>query len=138
MSKIKKTIMIDERLWDSVKNDLDITLGEFVEQSLRLFSGEDTEMGKLMKKASQLQSELNQIQGRMYKLQNKNKENNNNQELYEKAMVTVNRIHNELGYIGKNQIRRIANQNELNSEHFLRYVQKQEDIIVKNYGALPK
>ena len=95
-------------------------------------------MGKLMKKASQLQSELNQIQGRMYKLQNKNKENNNNQELYEKAMVTVNRIHNELGYIGKNQIRRIANQNELNSEHFLRYVQKQEDIIVKNYGALPK
>lgn len=138
MSKIKKTIMIDERLWDSVRNDLDITLGEFVEQSLRLFSGEDTEMGKLMKKASQLQSELNQIQGRMYKLQNKNKENNNNQELYEKAMVTVNRIHNELGYIGKNQIRRIANQNELNSEYFLRYVQKQEDIIVKNYGALPK
>lgn len=138
MSKIKKTIRIDERLWDSVKNDLDITLGEFVEQSLRLFSGEDTEMGKLMKKASQLQSELNQIQGRMYKLQNKNKENNNNQELYEKAMVTVNRIHNELGYIGKNQIRRIANQNEINSEHFLRYVQKQEDIIVKNYGALPK
>lgn len=138
MSKIKKTILIDEQLWDSVKNDLDISLGEFVEQSLRLFSGEDTEMGKLMKKASQLQSELNQIQGRMYKLQNKNRENNNNQELYEKAMVTVNRIHSELGYIGKNQIRRIANQNEINSEHFLRYVQKQDDIIVKNYGALPK
>lgn len=138
MSKIKKTILIDEQLWDSVKNDLNISLGEFVEQSLRLFSGEDTEMGKLMKKASQLQSELNQIQGRMYKLQNKNKENNNNQELYERAMTTVNRIHNELGYIGKNQIRKIANQNELNSEHFLRYVQKQDGIVVKNYGALPK
>lgn len=138
MSKIRKTIIIDEALWDSVKNDLNISLGEFVEQSLLLFAGKDTEMGRLMKKATQLQSELNQIQGRIYKLQNKNKDNIDNQELYEKAMVTVNRIHNVLGYIGRNQLRNIANQNEINSEHFIRYVQKQDGITIKNYGALPK
>lgn len=138
MSKIKKTIMIDEQLWLAVKDELNISLGEFVEQSLRLFTGEDTEMSSLMKKGAKLQSELNQIQGRMYKLMNKNKENRHNQELFDNAMNTIQRIHDKLGYIGKNQLRKIANQNEINADDLIRYCQKKPEIIIKNYGALPK
>jgi succinate dehydrogenase/fumarate reductase flavoprotein subunit len=138
MSKIKKTIMIDEQLWLAVKDELNISLGEFVEQSLRLFTGEDTEMSSLMKKGTKLQSELNQIQGRMYKLMNKNKENRHNQELFDNAMDTIQRIHDKLGYIGKNQLRKIANQNEINADDLIRYCQKKPEIIIKNYGALPK
>lgn len=130
--------MIDEQLWLAVKDELNISLGEFVEQSLRLFTGEDTEMSSLMKKGTKLQSELNQIQGRMYKLMNKNKENRHNQELFDNAMDTIQRIHDKLGYIGKNQLRKIANQNEINADDLIRYCQKKPEIIIKNYGALPK
>lgn len=110
---------------------------EFVEYALRLYLREDNQESRLLKKGVQLQSELNKITGRLYKLQNKNN-NNVNAKQFEEAMETVYRIHKVLGYVGKNQLQKIANQKEFSYSEWELYVKKQDGIIVKNYGELPK
>lgn len=135
--KIEVTIEIDEYLWVLAKDKLDMSRSEFVEYALRLYLREDNQESRLLKKGVQLQSELNKITGRLYKLQNKNN-NNVNAKQFEEAMETVYRIHNVLGYVGKNQLQKIANQKEFSYSEWELYVKKQDGIIVKNYGELPK
>ena len=57
---------------------------------------------------------------------------------YDNAMITITRIYNELGYIGKNQLRKIANQNNLNHTDLIKYVRKNTDYEITNFGDLPK
>lgn len=135
--KIEVTIEIDEYLWVLAKDKLDMSRSEFVEYALRLYLREDNQESRLLKKGVQLQSELNKITGRLYKLQNKNN-NNVNAKQFEEAMETVYRIHKVLGYVGKNQLQKIANQKEFSYSEWELYVKKQDGIIVKNYGELPK
>lgn len=135
--KIEVKLNVDEHLWLLAKDKLDMNGSEFLEYALRLYLREDSQIAKLFKKGIKLQMELNKVTARMYKLQNKNKSNLNIKE-FENAMETVYRIQDVLGYVGKNQLQRIANQREFNNNDWIKYVQNQEGIIVKNYGELPK
>ena len=136
MGKIEATITVDEDLWLMAKNKLDMSRSEFIDYALTIFLVEDSEVSRLMKKGAKLQAELNQTIGRIQSLENKNKVNQT--EIYQQLMEPVIRIHNVLGYIGRNQLRKIATQNEVNPTGFIRYVEKQEGIEVKKYGDLPK
>ena len=137
MGKIEATILVDEDLWLSAKDKLDMSRSDFIDYVLSIYLMEDSEVSRLMKKGAKLQAELNQTIGRIQSLENKNN-GMKNTELYEQLMPTVYRIHNALGYIGRNQLRKLATQNEINPTGFIRYVEKQEGIEVKKYGALPK
>lgn len=135
--KVKKTITIDEQLWLKGTTELPITMNEFIEYCLIWYLGTDTKSGRLLKKAVELQDELNIIVGKLSKEYDK-KKNVDNVTEYQKAMETVYRIHNKLGYIGRNQLEKIGNQNNFNVIDWMSYVGQQEDIIITNYGALPK
>ena len=135
--KIEVTIEVDEYLWVLAKDKLNMSRSEFVEYALRLYLREDSQESKLFKKGVQLQSDLNKITGRLHKLQRKNNANVNIEQ-FDEAMETVYRIHNVLGYVGKNQLQKIANQKEFNYNEWESYVRKQDGVIVKNYGELPK
>lgn len=137
MGKIEATIMVDEDLWTSAKEKLDMSRSEFIDYVLTIFLVEDSEISRLMKKGAKLQSELNQTIGRIQSLENKNNGIDTTKK-YNELMPTVIRIHNALGYIGRNQLRKLATQNEVNPTGFIRFVEKQEGIVVKKYGALPK
>lgn len=137
MGKIETTITVDEDLWLQIKNKLDMTPSEFIDYVLTIYLMEDSEVSRLMKKGAKLQTELNQTIGRIQSLENKNKGIDNNK-LYGELLPTVYRIHNVLGYIGRNQLRKLATQNELNPTGFIHFIEKQEDIVVKKYGDLPK
>jgi tRNA U34 5-carboxymethylaminomethyl modifying enzyme MnmG/GidA len=135
--KIEVKLNVDEHLWLLAKDKLDMNGSEFLEYALRLYLREDTQVARLFKKGIKLQMELNKVTARMYKLQNKNKSNINIKE-FESAMETVYRIQDVLGYVGRNQLMKIANQREFNNDEWINYVQSKEGIIVKNYGELPK
>ena len=98
----------------------------------------DDEYSSLFKKACKHYKELNNVKNKMYLLEKKNRSNKDNQKAYDNCMVTVDRIHNALGYIGKNQLRKIANQNNLNHNDLIRYVSRLEGYTVTNFGDLPK
>ena len=138
MGKIKVTIEVDECLWLIAKDKLDMSFSEFIDYVLTIYLVEDSEISALMKKGAKLQKELNQTIGRIQALENKY-DKQDKKDIYEELMETVIRIHNGMGgYIGKNQLRRIATRNEINPTSFIRYVENQEGITVKKYGELPK
>lgn len=110
---------------------------DFIEYALRLYLREDSNVSRAFKKGIELQMELDKVTNRLYKLQNKNKTKYNEKE-YLEAMETVYRINDVLGYVGKNQLKKIANQREFNATQWIRFVEKQDGIIIKNYGELPK
>lgn len=135
--KIEIKLNIDEHLWLLAKDKLDMTGSEFLEYALRLYIREDSQVARLFKKGIKLQMELNKVTARLYKLENRNSKDINVEE-FESAMETVFRIQDVLGYVGKNQLKKIATQREFNINEWIKYVQNQENIIVKNFGELPK
>lgn len=135
--KIEVVITIDEYLWNLAKDKLNMSRSEFIEYALRLYLREDSNVSRVFKKGINLQVELDKVTNRLYALENKNKTKYNEKE-YLEAMETVYRINDVLGYVGKNQLKKIANQREFNVNQWLRFVEKQEGIVIKNYGELPK
>lgn len=138
MVKKEHTIIIDDQLWLKAYNELPLPINEFIENCFRWYLGTDTKNSRLLKKAVKLQSELDKVVDKIYKEQNKKNINIDNTQEYLKAMETVNRIHNELGYIGRNQLEKIGNQHNFNINDWIKFVQNQENIKIENYGALPK
>lgn len=136
--KTKVTLEISKELYIASKDKLDMSLNDFIEYSLSMYIFNDDEYSTLFKKACKHYNELNNVKNRMYALERKNRSNKDNQKYYDKAMVTVTRIHNRLGYIGKNQLRKIANQNNLNHNDLIRYVSNLDGFTVTNFGNLPK
>ena len=135
--KIEVVITIDEYLWNLAKDKLNMSRSEFIEYALRLYLREDSNVSRVFKKGINLQVELDKVTNRLYSLENKNKTKYNERE-YSEAMETVYRINDVLGYVGKNQLKKIANQREFNVNQWLRFVEKQDGIVIKNYGELPK
>ncbi len=135
--KIEVKLNVEEHLWLLAKDKLDMSGSEFLEYALRLYLREDSQISKLFKKGIKLQMELNKVTSRMYKIQNKNKVDVNIED-FENAMDTVYRIQDVLGYVGKNQLQKIANQKDFNMNEWFLYVQNKEGIVVKNYGELPR
>ena len=137
MSKKEYKVTIDEQLWLKAQAELPVPINEFIEYCFIWYTGTDTKNGRLLKKAVKLQTDLNNTVDKLYKEQKRKNKIDNTQE-YQRAMETVNRIHNELGYIGKNQLTLIGQQHNFNVVDWIQFVSTQEGIIVENYGALPK
>ena len=138
MVKKEHIILIDDQLWLKAHNELPLPINEFIENCFRWYLGTDTKNSRLLRKAVKLQSDLDKVVDKIYKEQNRKNVNIDNTQEYMKAMETVNRIHNVLGYIGRNQLEKIGNQHNFNINDWITFVQSQENIKVENYGALPK
>ena len=139
MSKKTKIVLeISEELYHTSKDKLDMSIDDFLEYSLSMYVYNDDEYSALFKKACKHYKELKNAKDKMYLLEKKNRMNKDNKKSYDEAMITVSRIHSRLGYIGKNQLRKIANQNNLNHNDLIRYVTRLDGYTVTNFGDLPK
>ena len=136
--KINITLEVDKVLWDNAQDDLDMSPNLFFEYALTMHIINNDEYSELFRKGAKLYSELDKIKDKMFNLENDNRKNKSNQEAYDKSMITINRIVGELGYIGKNQLRKIANQNNLNHSDLIKYVERNTDYTITNFGDLPK
>ena len=136
--KVEVTLEIDRILWDNAQDDLDMSPNDFFEYALTMYIFNEDEYSKLFRKGAKLYNDLNRIKDKMFNLEKDNRKNKSNEEAYVKSMITITRIHNELGYIGKNQLRKIANQNNLNHSDLIRYVERNTDYTITNFGDLPK
>lgn len=135
--KIEIKLSVDKMLWENAQDDLDMSPNLFFEYALTMYIFNDDEYSKLFRKGAKLYSELDRIKDKMFNLEKNNRNNVSNEESYNTAMITVNRIYNELGYIGKNQLRKIANQNNLNHSDLIKYVER-NGYKVTNFGDIPK
>ena len=135
--RIRKEIEIEEQLWLLGKDELPMPVNDFIEYCFRLYLRQETPSSTLFRKAVNLKSDLDKVTNKLYKLQTQTINIDNTTE-YEEAMVTVYRIHDKLGYIGRNQLEKIGNQKDFNLMEWIKYVECKDDITITNFGALPK
>ena len=136
--KGRHSITIDNTIWDLAQDKIDISLSLFIENTLKMYLGQDDELSKLMKKEVELQKELDIVQSKICQTREKQRKENNQKHIYDDAMTTINRIADRLGYIGENQIRKIANQNDIPPQQLIEHCRVNTNLKIENFGESPK
>lgn len=114
---MKKTVAltIDSIIWEQAKEKLPQGRSEFVEEQLRKAIGlSDDKETELRKKIAKHQDEINVLESQLCKIREERLKNKKEQDNgYDNVMETVHRIHERLGYVGKNQLKNISKQQQV-------------------------
>ena len=137
MSKQEIKVKIDEDLYSQSKEKLKMSFSEFVEYCISLYINADDQYSQIFKNACDSYNKYLRYREKLHKLEKNNFTNENNLTEFKQAIDTMNRIHDKIGYIGKNQIRNIATRNDLNPNTLIHYAEEHE-YDVRNFGDSPK
>ena len=136
MAKVHHNICIDQELLLHAKNKLSMSLDDFVEYCLSMYLQHDDKYAKLFFEGAKHYTELKKIQDKIHALDDVDKKEDDDS--HEQAMDTIMRIHSKLHYIGKNQIREVANNHNLSPTELIKYVESLGEFEVRKFGAAPK
>ena len=108
MAKKKISLTIDEELWDDANHRIK-NKSKFVEKVLKSYLyGDTSEEEELVEEIENLTSQLEILKGRLCSLREARKKSLTNDESFEAPMMTLSRLHDALGYVGDNQIKKFA------------------------------
>lgn len=108
MSKKTVTITVDENIWELAKDKLPVSRSEFFENQLRLFLNVEDPEAKIMEKIAKKENEINVLKDKLCHIRKEKQLKLESENVFDEAMITINRIHDSLGCIGRNQIRGVA------------------------------
>lgn len=131
-NKKKVSISIDPDIWEDAKIKLG-NCSNFIENQLEMYLGNDlSEEREVIKLIEEKNAELSVLEGKLCKLREA-RLSKVEMNIFEAPMVSINRIHVNLGHVGKNQIKRFASRNEVPYDALLEYVIK-EGLNVVNFA----
>lgn len=136
MVKEAVTVNINKELYLQAKSNLEMSVDDFIEYSLSLYLSKDTndEYARVFRQACKLYNDLENVKKKLHKLGDTSMTETD----YSECIETINRIHTKLGYIGRNQIRKIAKNNNVSPVGLLDYVEASGVYDVRNFGDAPK
>lgn len=134
--KKQRCINISDDVWNRLSNDVELSNSQVIEHLLRIYLDESDEESELMKLAEKQQHDLNITLSKLCEVRERKKHKKENGTLYDKPMGAIIRIYENIGYVGKNQIRNIAKQNDVSAIELEEHI-KSQDIPVKNLYAPP-
>ena len=108
MSKKTVTITVDENIWELAKDKLPCSRSEFFENQLKLYLDIDDPETKIVEKISKKESEINVLKDKLCNIRREKQLRLESANVFDDAMVTLNRLHDRLGCVGRNQIRSVA------------------------------
>lgn len=134
-NKKKVSISIDPDIWEDAKIKLG-NCSNFIESQLEMYLGNDlSEEREVLKLIEEKNAELSVLEGKLCKLREARLSKVDEMNIFEAPMVSINRIHGNLGHIGKNQIKRFASRNEVPYDALLEYVIN-EGLNVVNFAEV--
>ena len=136
MVKKQRCINISDDVWNRLNTEVDMSNSQVIERLLRIYLDESDEEAELMKLAEKQQHDLDITLSKLCEIRERKKNQKKNGTLFDSAMVSINRIYEKLGYVGKNQIKNIAKQNDVSSIELEEHI-KDKGIPVKNLYAPP-
>ena len=129
-------IEIDADLYKEASTRVE-NISQFIEQQLTiLVNDEFNEEFQLLNELSQKMDEIKEIETRLTRIRKRRIQRVSNDELYEDVLVTINRIHDNLGMIGKNQIKSIAKRNNVSYDGLLDYLKKNGEYEIVNFTGV--
>lgn len=137
MSKKSVTITVDENIWELAKDKLPCSRSEFFENQLRLYLDIEDPEAKIVEKISKKENEINVLKDKLCTIRREKQLRLEASNVFDNAMVTINRLHDRLGCVGRNQIRNIAKRCDVPSNELEKHVADQ-GLTVVNFMEVPK
>ena len=137
MSKKSVTITVDENIWELAKDKLPCSRSEFFENQLRLYLDIEDPEAKIVEKISKKENEINVLKDKLCTIRREKQLRLEASNVFENAMVTINRLHDRLGCVGRNQIRNIAKRCDVPSNELEKHVVDQ-GLTVVNFMEVQK
>lgn len=134
-NKKKVSISIDPDIWEDAKIKLG-NCSNFIESQLEMYLSNDlSEEREVLKLIEEKNAELSVLEGKLCKLREARLSKVDEMNIFEAPMISINRIHGNLGYVGKNQIKRFASRNEVPYDALLEHVIN-EGLNVVNFAEV--
>lgn len=137
MGKKSVCITIDEEVWESAGVKLE-SRSDFCENQLRLFLElNNDEEDELLQQIQDKRDEINVLEDKLcaYRKERLNKAQDSF--VLDDGMVSINRIHGKLGYVGKNQIKMIAKRNGVPFDLLLEHC-RVSGLNIVNFAEVPR
>ena len=137
MSKKTVTITVDENIWELAKDKLPVSRSEFFENQLRLFLNVDDPEAKIVEKIAKKENEINVLKDKLCHIRREKQLKLESANVFDEAMVTINRLHDALGCVGRNQIRNVARRCDVPANELEKHILS-EGLTVVNFMEVPK
>ena len=137
MSKKTVTITVDENIWELAKDKLPCSRSEFFENQLKLYLDIDDPETKIVEKISKKESEINVLKDKLCNIRREKQLRLESANVFDDAMVTLNRLHDRLGCVGRNQIRSVAKRCDVPANELETHA-VECGLIVVNFMEVPK
>ena len=137
MSKGNHCITIDDNKWEALNHVINGSRSAWIERQIDIALNVEDEEAKLLQKIEKLDNQLNVAKDKLCQIRQAKKERLETANVFDKCMVSLERLHDNLGCIGKNQIRNIARINDVPAleleEHCI-----EQGLKVVNFMEVPK
>ena len=137
MGKKSVTITVDENIWELARDKLPCSRSEFFENQLRLYLDIDDPEAKIVEKISKKENEINVLKDKLCNIRKEKQLRMESSNVFDDAMITLNRLHDNLGCVGRNQIRSVAKRCDVPSNELEKHVISQ-GLTVVNFMEVPK
>lgn len=137
-NKKKVSISIDPNIWELAADKCPGSRSEFIENQLKLYMNyEEDPEAKLLNKIMKTKNELNVMEDRLCEIRKEKKLKLKSANIFDDAMVSLTRMYESQGHLGRNQIRNIAKVNDVPPLDLEKYcIDEGFDIV--NFAEVPK
>ena len=113
MSKGNHCVTIDDNKWEALSHVISGSRSAWIERQIDIALNIEDEETKLLHKIEKLDNQMNVAKDKLCQIRQAKKEKLEAANVFDVCMVSLNRLHDNLGCIGRNQIRNIARINDV-------------------------
>lgn len=137
MGKGNHCVTIDDNKWEALAGVVNGSRSAWIERQIDIVLNIDDEEAKLIQEIENLDNKLNVAKDKLCQIRKAKKERLEAATVFDECMVPLNRLHENLGCIGRNQIRIFARKHDVPAleleEHCI-----DQGLNVVNYMEVPK
>ena len=138
MVKRSVSITVDCDVWEEAGLKLN-SRSEFCENQLRLFLEMDNdEEDLILKQIQDKREEIFILEDKLCAFRKERLSKAKQGPLFEEAMISINRINERLGKVGKNQIKKIAKANHVPFDLLLEHCRVEGNLNMVNFAEVPR
>lgn len=147
MRKINKknlTIAIDTNIYNEAIKipNIDEKINNFLKTEILLTDDHELELvtsiSNLKKESDKINNKINNQMEELYRIRFNKKDYVYDESIYDNSMISLTRIHENIGHIGKDKIREFAVRDHVPYDGLLNYIEDNTDFVVQEYTSMTK
>lgn len=147
MRKINKknlTIAIDTNIYNEAIKipNIDEKINNFLKTEILLTDDHELELvnsiSNLKKESDKINNKINNLMEELYRIRFNKKDYVYDETIFDNSMISLTRIHENVGHVGKDKIREFAVRDHVPFDGLLNHIIANTDFVVQEYTNIPK